>query len=622
MFVRRAAVAMLTYLLAGAAGAETALIPRSLIFGPPERSRVQISPDGRHLAWLEPVPDGVGLRIRSLDSGLEAARGSAVSRLLWSADGARLLYLEQGHLHALVPGAKESRNLTPFDGVTARNPVVARRRPGEVLIELNKRDRRMFDVHRVDLESGAVALDTENPGSVIGWVADLDLRVRAAVAGDARDGSKHLLSRASAAGEWRRIAVWPYEEQGGVVGFEGDGASLVVETSLGADTSRLFRVEAATGKERGLVAHDPRADVGRVMADPADGAIQAISFELLEPEWTLLDPQLAPDFAALAALQRGAFWVTSRDRADATWLVAFQRDGGPAHYALWHRAEKRVEDLFGRRPALEPYTLARRQGRMIPTRDGARLTAWLTLPPAAKAQALPLVLAVHGGPWSRDRAGWDPLAQWLANRGYAVLQVNFRGSAGFGRRFLEAGYGQWGRGLMQRDLEDAVDWAVKQGLADPKRVALYGVSYGGYAVVSGLAFTPRRYACGVALAAPLDLASLVGSVPREWAPLRARLLQRIGDVEGDAELNRSLSPVFHAGAIRAPLMLARGADDARIRDEQVERIADSLRKRQIHLELVTYEGEGPRLERMQNRMDFYARAEAFLTRHLGGRAQP
>jgi dipeptidyl aminopeptidase/acylaminoacyl peptidase len=622
MFVRRAAVALLTCLLAGAAGAETALIPREAIFAPPGRSRVQLSPDGRHIAWLEPVSKGVGLRIRNLADGLETARGASVSRLLWSADGARLLYVDGGHLYALAPGDGTPRALTPFEGVTARNPVVARRRPGEVLIELNRRDQRMFDVHRVDLESGTVSLDTENPGGVIGWVADLDLRVRAAVAGDARDGSKHLLSRATATAEWRRIAVWPYEEQGGVVGFEGDGTSLVVETSVGEDTSRLFRVEAATGKERGLVAHDPRADVGRLMADPASGAIQAISFEILAPEWKVLDPQIGPDFAALAALNRGAFWVTSRDSADATWLVAFQRDGGPARYALWRRSEKRADDLFGRRPALEPYTLARREGRMLPTRDGAQLTAWLTLPPATTPQALPLVVAVHGGPWSRDRAGWDPLAQWLANRGYAVLQVNFRGSAGFGKRFLEAGYGQWGRGVMQRDLEDAVDWAVKQGLANPERVALYGVSYGGYAVVAGLAFTPERYACGVALAARLNLASLVGSVPREWTPLRARLLQRIGDMEGDAQLNRSLSPVFHADAIRAPLLLARGADDARVREQEAERIADSLRKREIAVELVTYQGEGPRLQRMENRMDFYARSEAFLAHHLGGRAQP
>jgi dienelactone hydrolase len=622
MPVRLAVVALLACLLAGTAGAETALIPREAIFAPPSRSRVQLSPDARHIAWLEPVSDGVGLRVRNLAEGVEIARGSSVTRLLWSADGAQLLYVEGGHLHALVPGADTSRDLTPFDTVTARNPVVARRRPGEILIELNQRDRRMFDVHRISLESGAVSLDTENPGGVIGWVADLDLRVRAAVAGDGRDGSKHLLTRASADAEWRRIAVWPYEEQGGVVGFEGDGTRLVVETSLGTDTSRLFRVEAATGKERGLVVHDPRADVGRVMADPASGAIQAISFEVLKPEWKVLDPQIGPDFAALAALDRGAFWVTSRDGTDRTWLVAFQRDGGPAHYALWRRDEKRADDLFARRPDLEAYTLARRQGRMLPARDGAELTAWLTLPPAMEAQGLPLVVAVHGGPWSRDRAGWDPLAQWLANRGYAVLQVNFRGSTGFGKRFLEAGYGQWGRGLMQRDLEDAVDWTVQQGLADPERVGMYGVSYGGYAVLAGLAFAPERYACGVALAAPVNLASLVGSVPPEWSPLRARLLQRIGDMEGDAALNRSLSPVFHADAIRAPLLLARGADDARVRAQDVERIADSLREREIPVEVVTYKDEGPRLERMEHRMDFYARSEAFLARHLGGRAEP
>lgn len=626
--MRRGALLVGALLVAGSAvaeappqgtGAELPLLPRELVFAPPERTRVQLSPDAARLAWLAWDGAAFSLRLRELVSGAERTLAGDVQSFRFAPDGSALLFLEGQRLHAVDPGGGDPRPLTP-EGVVARELVVSARHPGQALIELNRPGSPLFDVHRIDVAAGTRSLDTANPGDVVGWVADLDLQVRAAIAGDPRDGSKHL--RVKSADDWKLVAVWPFEEQGGVVGFVNEGRSLVVETSVGADTTRLFQIDAATGKEERLVAHDPRADVGRVIVDPQSGALQAVSVEYLLPEWTILDPSIAGDVDALRARHPGPVWLVSRDAADRVWLVALQQDDGRVRYALWRRTPKTLEPLFGNRPALDDWPLAARRGVPIPSRDGASLPCYLTLPRGSDAKGLPLVVVVHGGPWLRDQHGWDPTAQWLASRGYAVLQVNFRGSAGFGRAFQRAGDGGWGPGIMQRDLADAARWAIAQGTADPTRIAVYGASFGGHAAVASLAFSHDLWAAGVALSAPLDLRTLVSSVPPEWTPLRRKLIRTVGDVERDEVLNRRLSPLHHASDVRAPLLLAQGAEDPRVRPEQAKALAASLRERDVPVEVVIYPDEGRSLDRTENRMDFYARTEAFLAKHLGGRMQP
>ncbi len=615
---------------------EAPLLPREVVFGPPSVLRPQVAPDARHLAWLETTPSGGALVVRSLGGEADAAAAGdrriepagGIAHYRWAEDGRHLLYIPrptakgEAHLFAVDVTNGKVRDLTPFDEVLAQHPVTSPRRPNHVLIELNRRDRRVLDVHQVDLSDGSLQLAAENPGGVIGWVADRDLRVRAAVLSDPRDGSKHLLALPDGEPPWREIAAWPFHEEGGVVGFSPDGKSLLVETSLSADTSRLVRMDAATGDELEVVAHDLRADVGRVLLAPGSGAVQAVSFEFLEPGWRILDDTLRPDFAALAKLRRGAVWVVSRDRADALWTVAFQSPRGPVEYALWHRAEQRAETLFQNRPALEPFSPAPREGRVIRARDGLALPLYLTHPATGDGAPAPLVVAVHGGPWARDDYGWDPVAQWLANRGYAVLQVNYRGSAGFGRAFLSAGDEQWGPAGMQTDLADAVAWAVDNEIGDPTRVCVYGASFGGYAALAAAAFQPKRYTCAVSLGGYTDVSRLVESVPEAFAPLRGRLLGRIGDVLGDEALNRSISPLYHTDRIEVPLLVAQGEKDPKVRVKDTKRLVETLRAHELPVEWVVYRGEGHQLASPANRLDFYARTEAFLARHLGGRAEP
>ena len=322
------------------------------------------------------------------------------------------------------------------------------------------------------------------------------------------------------------------------------------------------------------------------------------------------------------ALVQDPFLVTSRDRADARWIVAGFRADGPTSFYLYDRRTQRLEHLFDDVPELKDYTLAPVEPVRFKARDGLPLLAYLTLPPGGPAKQLPLVLYVHGGPWFRDRWGYDPVGQWLANRGYAVLQVQFRASSGFGKRHLNAGNGQWGVGSMQHDLTDAVRWAVGKGIAAPRRVGILGASYGGYATLAGLAFTPELYACGVDIVGPSSVTTLLQSIPPYWAPVKRRWQLRVGDVEADSVFARRISPLFHADAIRAPLLIGHGANDPRVKLVESERIVAALRARGLPVTFVVYPDEGHGFGRPQNNLDFFGRAEDFLRQHLGGRSEP
>jgi len=359
-----------------------------------------------------------------------------------------------------------------------------------------------------------------------------------------------------------------------------------------------------------------------VMVHPDTRAVQAVGFNYARNEWTVLDPAIEKDFKALAALHRGDFGVVSRTRADDRWIVAYTVDNGPVAWYAWDRAKQQGELLFVNQPELERYTLATMEVVVIKARDGMDLVSYLTLPVGVEHRNLPLVLNVHGGPWARDGWGYRPEAQWLANRGYAVLQVNFRGSTGFGKRFLNAGNLEWGVGAMQHDLTDAVAWAVGKGIADPKRVCIYGGSYGGYATLAGLTFTPELYACGVDIVGPSNVRTLLAAIPPYWAPMRATFRLRVGDVENDEDLNRRISPFFHAGNVRAPLIIAQGANDPRVNIKESDQMVEAMRARELPVTYVVYPDEGHGFARPENRLDFYGRVDEFLAKHLQGRAEP
>lgn len=609
------------------------LIPRDVLVGNPVKASPRISPDGARLAYLAPSDKGVlNVWVRTIGKEDDVQVTNDTHRGIrihfWAEDGTHILYLqdlggdENWHVYSANLDTKVVRDLTPFEGIRAQGIMLDKNHPNQMLVGLNLRDRRAFDMHRVDLATGAVVLDTLNPGDVVGWSTDANFTIRGAMAQNPTDASTILRVRDSVEAPWRDLLTWPFGENGNGIDFTADGKGMFVETSIGSDTTRLVLVDAATGSEKKVLAVNPKADVGQVIVHPDTHVVQAVGFTYLTSEWTVLDEAVKADFEAIGKLQRGEFYLSGRDRADRTWIITFQSDDGPVNWYAWDRTAKKATFLFNNQPQLASYTLAPMKPVVITARDGFELVSYLTLPVGVEPKNLPFVLNVHGGPWARDTWGYDPEAQWFANRGYATLQVNFRGSAGFGKKFLNAGNGQWGVGTMQHDLTDAVKWAIAKGIADPKRVCIYGGSYGGYATLAGLVFTPELYACGVDIVGPSNIKTLFESIPPYWAPIKKQFVLRVGDAENDAELNRRISPLFHADKVRVPLIIAQGANDPRVNIRESDQMVKAMRDKGLAVTYVVYTDEGHGFARPNNRLDFYGRAEEFLAKYLGGRAEP
>jgi dipeptidyl aminopeptidase/acylaminoacyl peptidase len=627
-----AALLGLAALAAPARASLPELIPLNVLLGNPEKAQPRISPDGTRLAYIAPSAENVlNVWVRTIGKQDDAMVTNDTHRGIrfytWAEDGKRLLYIqdkdgdENWRVYAVAPATKTVKDLTPFEGVRSQNLITDRQHPKQLLVGLNQRDKTVFDMHRIDLETGEVTLDTENPGDVQFWLTDADFQIRAAMAQNPGDGSTILRVRDAKDKPWRDLMTWPFGENGTALSFAADGKSLYVESSLGSDTTRLLRVDAKTGKELEALAHNPRADVGSVVIHPDTYKAQAVEFNYLKGEWKVLDPAVKDDFAALAKAHPGEYSLTSRDHADDTWVVAYDEDDGPVHYYIYDRATKKTDLLFVNRPELQKYTLAEMKPVTIEARDGTEIPAYLTLPAGVEAKNLPLVLHPHGGPWARDYWGFDPTAQWLANRGYAVLQPNFRGSVGYGKEFLNTGNKEWGVGVMQHDLSDAVKWAVAQGIADPENIAIMGGSYGGYATLAGLTFTPDLYACGVDIVGPSHIKTLFESIPPYWATFKKELVLRVGDVETDEEWNRKISPLFHVDNIEDPLLIGQGANDPRVNINESDQIVKAMREKDLAVTYVVYTDEGHGFARPENRLDFYGRADQFLAECLEGRSQ-
>ena len=609
------------------------LIPRQILFGNPVKASPRISPDGVRLAYLAPSAENVlNVWVRTIgktdDIQVTDDTHRGIRIHFWAEDGKHLFYMqdlngdENFHVYSVDIESKVVRDLTPFQGIRAEGVMLDKKYPDQMLVGINLRDRRVFDMYRVDLNSGAITLDTENPGDVLGWVTDPDFQIRAAQAQNPEDASTILRVRDSRSAPWRTLLILPFGDNGGIDDFSADGKSLYVETSVGADTMRLVRVDSASGKELETIAKDPRVDVGGVIIHPDTRQVQAVGFNYLKNEWRVLDQTIKADFDILAKIGRGEFYLSGRDRADKIWLVTYQVDDGPVAWYAYNRESKKPELLFVNQPDLAKYKLAKMEPVVIKVRDGFKLVSYLTLPAGSPGKKLPLVLNVHGGPWGRDGWGYDPEAQWFANRGYATLQVNFRGSTGFGKKFLHAGDKQWGVGTMQHDLTDAVKWAIAKGIADPKKICIYGGSYGGYATLAGLVFTPELYACGVDIVGPSNIKTLFQSIPPYWAPFKKQFVLQVGDVENNEALNKKISPLFHASNIRVPLIVGQGANDPRVNIREATQMVEAMRAKGLPVTYIVYTDEGHGFARPDNRLDFYGRVDEFLAKHLGGRAEP
>ena len=610
------------------------LIPRRILFGNPERISPRISPNGTSLAWIAPHngvlnvwtapvgPDGVDWDSAQVVTN-DTDRGIRVFR--WAHDGRHLLYLqdtggdENWRLYDVDLTTMQHRDLTPFEGVQAQILATEKDLPDEVLVGLNRDNPALHDVYRLNLTSGDLVKEVENPGFA-GWVADTKLVTRVGV-GLEPDGSLVVKVRDGADGDWRLLLTLPAEDAltSAPIAISPDGATMLAMSSLDADTGRLVRVDLGSGTQA-VIAEDPDADVSGVRVHPDTREPQVVTWVKERTEYRVLDPALEADVAAIRALHPGDPDIVAHDHSDMVWLVAFTNDTGPIPYFLYDRQRREGRFLFDHRPELSQYELVPMEPFSFQARDGLTIHGYLTFPPGVGRKNLPMVLNVHGGPWARDVWGFDPEAQWLANRGYLCVQVNFRGSTGYGKAFVNAGDREWGN-AMQNDLTDAVEFAIGQGWADRERVAIYGGSYGGYAALAGVTFTPDLYRCAVDIVGPSNLKTLIETIPPYWQPQIALFHQRVGNPETDAEFLWSRSPLSRAASIKTPLLIAQGANDPRVKQAESEQIVAALKDAGIDHEYMLFPDEGHGFAKPENRLKFYAAAERFLARHLGGRAE-
>ena len=592
-------------------------VPRDLLFGNPERASPKISPNGNLWAYL--APDEGVLNIWVGPEARDARpvtkdRGRGIRVFLWAEDERSLLYLqdangdENWHLYQTDLESGVTRDLTPLPGVQAQIVATEPRFKDEILVALNDRDPKLHDVWRVNLKTGERTLEALNPGDAIGWLPDHDFKIALHKAMTPEGGT---ILRIKDGSGWRDFLSCGPDDQLGAHGFAPGGKSVYVESSIGRDTTALLEVPLEGGPGKVLAEH-PESDLGAVLIHPRRYHAEAACFEVDRLQWTVLDQSLKMDFFAMAALQ-GDATIVSRNDADTVWyLLVNKPDKSPA-FLRWNRVGRVATPLFSTRPRLDAYALAPMTPVKYAARDGRTVRGYLTLP--AGASKPPLVLCVHGGPWARDRWGFHPEAQWLASLGYACLQLNFRGSTGFGKAHLHAGDREWGA-KMQDDLTDGVKWAVEQGHADPARVAIYGGSYGGYAALAGAAFTPGVYRCAIDVVGPSNLITLIKSIPPYWEPMKRIFDLRVGSVDTEESFLKERSPLFHVDKIEIPLLIAQGAHDPRVKQAESEQIVAALRAKNKPVEYLLYPDEGHGFAKPANRLDFYAKAEAFLARHL------
>jgi dipeptidyl aminopeptidase/acylaminoacyl peptidase len=614
------------------------LISRAALFGNPVRAQARLSPDGQHISFLAPQDGVLNVWLAPLGQ-LDAAKlltrdtKRGVREHSWAPNSTHILYLqdeggdENWRVYSVDIASGQQLDLTPLKEVQAQIVGVSYKMPDTVLIGLNDRTPEWHDLYAVNVRSGERKLVEKNEAGYAGYLVDLQLQPRLAVK-TLEDGGGELYRRDGQS--WRKLSSYGQADSLTTqpIVIEADGRSALMVSAVGRDKAALLRLNLETG-EQTLIGESAQADVSTVWVEPRSLAPQAYGVEYLYSELSPLTPAAKQDITRLQAALGPQFDVVSRTLDDQKWIVAVDDPQRAATSYLYDRATGKVDKLFAQRPELADAPTQPMWAREIKTRDGYTMVAYLTLPIHSDSnndgvpdKPVPLVLNVHGGPWARDSFGFDPEHQWLANRGYAVLSVNYRGSTGFGKQFINAADGEWA-GKMHDDLIDAVQWAVQQKIAAADKVAIYGGSYGGYATLVGLTFTPEAFACGVDIVGPSNLATLLASIPPYWKAFFEDMAKRIGDprtAEG-RKLLAERSPLTHVAKIKRPLLIAQGANDPRVKQAEADQIVASMRERQLPVTYALYPDEGHGFARPQNRLSFYAVAEGFLAQCLGGRQE-
>ena len=608
----------------------TSLIPLETLFGNPERALAQLSPDATRVAWVAPVDGVLNLWVAPLTTDghgidYDAAtvvtkdRDRGIRRYMWAHDGRHILFLldtggdENWRLFDVDLETGLERLLTPFDDVAVQLLWGDQQHPNDILVGINKDNPELHDLYHLDLTTGALTKRADNPG-IVEWLIDSDMTVRGGVRPLANGGFEILVGDVVTQ-DWRVLLEVGHEDSLTTtpLSISADGTLLLAISSLGADTAGLVRIDLASGAVTDII-RDDEADITGVLLHPQTLEPQIVTVLKGRSVYRVVDPSVADDFDRVRALHHGDPSISSNDD-DTVWMVSFTSDNGAVPYYVFDRRTKESQFLFFHQPALNDCPLASMETFELTARDGLPLRGYVTFPVGVERRNLPAVLNVHGGPWARDTWGFNPEAQFLANRGYVCLQVNFRGSTGYGKSFLNAGDKQWGA-KMHDDLLDTVDYAVRQGWVDADRVAIMGGSYGGYAALVGAAFTPDAFRCAVDLVGPSNLKTLIESIPPYWAPIIEQFNQRVGNLATEPEFLWERSPLSKATDIRIPLLIAQGANDPRVKQAEAEQIVAALTAAGIDHEYLLFPDEGHGFAKPENRFTYYRAVEAFLAAHL------
>ncbi len=608
------------------------LIPLEVLFANQNRRLTpNISPDGTQLSYLAPFNGIMNIWVKTVgiddDHVVTQDTNRGIQTYFWTFDNQHLLYLqdkdgdENWRLYKVTIATKEVTTLTPFDNVQVRINTYRKQYPNRFLFSMNQRNPQEHDLYELDLTTNSINMIAENPGGVANWIVDWNLEVRGALKAGA-DGGYQLLVRTNKETPWQVIEEWNSDEgtAPALVHFFSNNNLIYLVDSKNENTATLSLFDITTGTRK-IIAQDPHYDLHSgnfdTLFDQDTGVLQALHYDQERLKWIVFDKNLIDDFAAMQALDQGDMVTLGRSNNNDIWIIAFNKDNGPRSYWLYNKNTHTGTFLFDHQSLLKKYTLASMKPVTFQARDGLTLHGYLSCPPQGECKNIPLVLVVHGGPWVRDVWGFHPEVQLLATRGYAVLQVNYRGSKGYGKEFMQASFGEWG-GKMHDDLIDGVTWAIDQGIANPKKIAIWGGSYGGYSALVGATFTPDVFCCAVDIVGMSNLLTLFNSFPPYWEMFKTLWLKRVipANTPDWEQYLKDRSPLFKVDAIKIPVLIAQGANDPRVKQAEAEQIVAALKAKELPYEYMLFEDEGHGFVKPENKIKFYKKAEEFLAHYL------
>lgn len=599
-------------------------IPLKDFFRNAEKTAYQLSPDGKHIAYLAPFESRMNIHVRPID-GTDETRVTSVkdrdiSGFIWGSDS-RILYMrdfggdENFHVLATNVDGTNDKDLTPFDGVRAQFIDELEDDDDYIIVGLNKRNPQMFDPYRLNVETGELSIIAENPGNITSWMTDHDGKLRLAIATDGVNES--ILYRKTETDEFESVLTTNFKETLSPLFFTFDNQHIYAASNLGRDKTAIIQYDLVEKKEVQEIFSHPDVDVTDLSYSHKNKKLTTISYNTWKRQYHFLSEKRAELQEKLQQQLKGEVVLVSNNKAEDVVLVRTYSDRSLGAYYIYDLKTDVLKKISEVSPWLKEEELAEMQPVQYQSRDGLTIHGYLTLPNGVEAKNLPVVVNPHGGPWVRDNWGFNPEIQFLANRGYAVLQMNYRSSTGYGKAFWEAGFGKWGL-EMQDDITDGVQWLIDEGIANKDRVAIYGGSYGGYATLAGITLTPDVYACAIDYVGVSNLFTFMETIPPYWEPYLAMLHEMVGNPNDEEDRKRmtATSPVFHLDKIKVPLLIAQGAKDPRVAQAESDQVVEALQAKGVAVEYLLKENEGHGFRNEENRFEFYETMERFLIKHL------